>query len=98
MIHSCNIHCHSMDIAQVDLLGVEDKGKWLPFAFHMDIVIACKLTNDDEEDVTYGCTTVFTDHNDTYIIDTPYKEFLPLFMTYHTDASSESKKSDELNF
>lgn len=98
MIHTCNIHCHSMDITQVDLLGVEDKGKWLPFAFHMEIVIACKLTSDDEEESTYGCTTVFTDHNDTYIIDTLYKEFYPLFLAYHADPSSESKKSDDLNF
>lgn len=96
MIHTCNIHCHTMDLDRADLLGVDDKGKWLPFAFHMDIVVACKQTTDDEDELVYNCTTVFTDHNDTYIIDTPYAEFAALFQLYHTDASSS--KSDEPNF
>lgn len=95
MIHACNIHCHTMDLDRADLLGVDDKGKWLPFAFHMDIVIACKQTTDDEEELVYGCTTIFTDHSDTYIIDTPYAEFLTLFQLYHTDSSL---KSDEPEF
>lgn len=96
MIHTCNIHCHTMDLDKADLLGVDDKGKWLPFAFHMDIVIACKLTTDDEEELVYGCTTVFTDNSDTYIIDTPYTEFITLFQLYHADPSAS--KSDEPNF
>lgn len=96
MIHTCNIHCHTMDLDRADLLGVDDKGKWLPFAFHMDIVVACKMTTDDEEEQVYNCTTIFTDQNDTYIIDTPYTEFMTVFQMYHTDASSEN--SDDLNF
>lgn len=96
MIHTCNIHCHTIDLEKADLLGVDDKGKWLPFAFHMDIVVACKLTTDDEEELVYGCTTVFTDHNDTYIIDTPFTEFVTLFQVYHTEPSSP--KSDEPDF
>ena len=54
MIHTCNIHCHTMDLDRADLLGVADKGKWLPFAFHMDIVVACKMTTDDEEELVHN--------------------------------------------
>lgn len=96
MIHTCNIHCHTMDLDRADLLGVEDKGKWLPFAFHMDIVVACKQTTDEEQEPVYNCTTVFTDQNDSYIIDTPYTEFITLFLMYHQD--SASPKSSEPNF
>jgi hypothetical protein len=77
-------------------MGIEDKGKWLPFAFHLDIVVACKLTTDDEEETVYNCTTVFTDQGDTYIIDTPYTEFQTIFQLYHT--SEGSKPAEDLNF
>jgi hypothetical protein len=97
MIHTCNIHCHTMDLDRADLLGVDDTGKWLPFAFHMDIVVACKMTTDDRDEEVYNCTTIFTDHSDTYIIDTPYTEFISVFQMYHEDPSSSSK-NDEPNF
>ena len=97
MIHTCNIHCHTMDLDRADLLGVDDAGKWLPFAFHMDIVVACKMTTDDRDEEVYNCTTIFTDHSDTYIIDTPYTEFISVFQMYHEDPSSSSK-NDEPNF
>ena len=71
-IHQCNIHCHAIEVDKAELMGLDDKGKWLPFSFHMEIVIACKLTTDEEEESTFGCTTVFTEYGDTYIIDTPY--------------------------
>jgi hypothetical protein len=96
MIHTCNIHCHTMDLDRADLMGLTDKGKWLPFAFHLDIVIACKLTTDDEEESVYNCTTVFTDQGDSYIIDTPYTEFQTIFQLYHT--SEGSKPAEDLNF
>lgn len=95
MIHTCNIHCHTLDLDKADLMGIEDKGKWLPFAFHMDVVIACKLTTDEEDLLPFGCTTVFTDHGDSYIIDTPYNEFQTIFQMYHADSAKESK---DLNF
>ena len=76
-------------------MGIEDKGKWLPFAFHMDVVIACKLTTDEEDLLPFGCTTVFTDHGDSYIIDTPYNEFQTIFQMYHSDST---KESTDLNF
>jgi hypothetical protein len=86
-----------MDLDRADLLGVDDTGKWLPFAFHMDIVVACKMTTDDRDEEVYNCTTIFTDHSDTYIIDTPYTEFISVFQMYHEDPSSSSK-NDEPNF
>ncbi len=84
MIHVCNIYCHTIDMDQADLLDNDFKGKWLPFGFHMDLVIACKMTTDEEDNDCYKRTTVFTDHNDTYVIDTPYEEFLALFQSYHS--------------
>ena len=96
MIHTCNIHCHTMDLDRADLMGLTDKGKWLPFAFHLDIVVACKLTTDDEEETVYNCTTVFTDQGDSYIIDTPYTEFQTIFQLYHTSDGSEP--AEDLNF
>ncbi len=95
MIHTCNIHCHTLDLDKADLMGIEDKGKWLPFAFHMDVVIACKMTTDEEDLLPFGCTTVFTDHGDSYIIDTPYNEFQTIFQMYHSDST---KESTDLNF
>lgn len=96
MIHTCNIHCHTMDLDRADLMGIEDSGKWLPFAFHLDVVIACKLTTDEEDQLVYNCTTIFTEHGDTYIIDTPYTEFQTIFQLYYAD--SHTGKSDEPNF
>ena len=43
MIHSCNIHCHSIDIDKVEMMGIEDKGQWMPFAFHLGVVVAIKI-------------------------------------------------------
>lgn len=97
MIHTCNIHCHTMDLDRANLMGIEDKGKWLPFAFHLDIVVACKMTTDDEEEPVYGCTTVFTDAGDSYIVDTPYEQFLTLFQLYY-NPPSDDKKEEDINF
>jgi hypothetical protein len=101
MIHSCNIYCHVLDNSDEmsDFYeGKETKGKWMPFAFHMDVVIACKLTSDEENQDTHNCTTVFTDHNDTYILDTPYKEFLRMFRDYHATEPLSDNDDDEPNF
>ena len=94
MIHTCNIHCHAMDLDRADLMGIEDKGKWLSFAFHMDIVIACKLTSDDDEETVHGCTTVFTEQGDSYIIDTPYEQFITLFQMYNTPTAHADEKGN----
>ncbi len=85
MIHSCNVHCHSMNQEEMDLLGVADQGKWLPFSFLVDVVVATKMANDDENDSTYNCTTVFTAHGETYVIDTPFHEFQKVWSDYMSD-------------
>jgi hypothetical protein len=94
-IHSCNLHCHTIDPEKLDLMGLEDTGKWMPFTFHMDIVIACKLTSEDQETL-HNCTTIFTEHGDAYIIDTPYTEFSALFTSYHIGPTTATPT--ELNF
>jgi hypothetical protein len=97
MIHSCNIHCHAIDIDKAELMGLEDTGRWMPFAFHLDIVIACKLTSDEEDALVNGCTTIFTEPGDTYIIDTPFEQFMPMFKRYHdTDNTSSEVKKDDI--
>ena len=105
MIHTCNIHCHALDIEKVELMGLEDKGQWMSFAFHMDIVVACKLTSLEEDSLTYNCTTIFTEHGDTYIIDTQYAEFQKMFVDYHEQPTlilspppKEEKGGEDLNF
>lgn len=102
MIHKCNIHCHTVDIDKAELMGLDDKGRWMSFAFDIDCVIACKLTSDDEEMLVNGCTTIFTEYGDTYIIDTPYVEFQDLYIKYNeslypSDSASEAEE-DELDF
>lgn len=92
MIHVCNIHCHTLDVDKMEMMGIEDKGQWMSFAFHLDIVISCKLTSLDEDSLVFGCTTIFTEHGDTYIIDTPYDKFLKIFIEHYDDASSSVKE------
>lgn len=83
MTHQCKVQCHTMESSTIESLGIEDNGKWLPFIFDMDIVDAAKLSNDEEDGITFGCTTIFTKSGDSYIIDTPYKEFFKKFAEYN---------------
>jgi anthranilate/para-aminobenzoate synthase component II len=71
----------------------------------MDIVVACKLTSLEEDSLTYNCTTIFTEHGDTYIIDTQYAEFQKMFVDYHEQPTlilspppKEEKGGEDLNF
>mgnify|MGYP000247495117 FL=1 len=104
MIHVCNIHCHVLDIEKAELMGLEDRGQWMSFAFHLDVVVACKLTSLEEDSLVYNCTTIFTEHGDTYIIDTPYKTFQKMFVDYHSPVKmlpptdEESSTSEDLDF
>jgi len=95
MIHVCNIHCHALDVEKIELMGIEDKGQWMSFAFHLDIVIACKLTSLEEDSLVFNCTTIFTEPGDTYIIDTPYPEFLKLFVDHYEQANTSSHTTKE---
>lgn len=96
MLHECNLNCHTIDPTKMSDLGIEDGGKWMPFIFDMDMIEAAKLTSDEEDMSTYGCTTVFTKHGEAYIIDTPYKEFFSLLKTYYDDVDGSSS-DDDLN-
>lgn len=90
-VHVCNIHCHTISPDKLEMMGLEDDpGKWMPFAFHMDIVVACKLASDDEDLLVHNCTTLFTEDGDTYIIDTPYHDFQRKFLAYHEIAQPEA--------
>ena len=94
MLHECNLNCHSMDPKDIDTLGIEDTGKWMPFIFHMDMVEAAKLTSEDKDMATYGCTTIFTSGGDAYIIDTPYREFFNLLKEYNMESPTTDDSSD----
>ncbi len=96
MIHICNLNCHTIDIGKMSDLGIEDSGKWMPFIFLMDMVEAAKLTSDDEEMSTYGCTTIFTKAGDAYIIDTPYDKFFGIFKEYYLDESAPTDPENDL--
>ena len=96
MIHECNLNCHTMDPSKMGDLGIEDNGKWMPFLFHMDMVEAAKLTSDDVDAPTFGCTTIFTRGGDAYIIDTPYKEFFKLYKEYNFENPGDDSLDLEL--
>ena len=96
MIHECNLNCHSMDPKDIDNLGIEDAGKWMPFIFHMEMVESAKLTSEDVDMATYGCTTIFTKTGDAYIIDTPHKEFFKLFKEYNLEETIDPDSDLEL--
>ena len=94
MVHECNLNCHTIDPSKMDVLGIEDQGKWMPFIFHMGMVEAAKLTSDEAPMATYGCTTIFTNTGDAYIIDTPYLEFFELYKQYNADGIDDDSSSD----
>jgi hypothetical protein len=94
-IHRCKIHCHTIDPNKMDVLGIEeDKGKWMSFAFHIGTVVGCKLSTDEEDLLPFGCTTIFTEQGDTYIIDTPYEEFEEKFIQYHENEEAGSRNKE----
>lgn len=93
-LHKCKIHCHSMDPATLEAMGLEeDQGKWLAFCLRMDTVIACKMATDEDDTPYFGCTSVFVENGDTFIIDTPYDEFEDLFMRHYNMPSSNDSSS-----
>lgn len=96
MLYKCKIHCHAIDIDKANALGIEDEGKWLPFIFHLGVVIGAKMTSDETDESTYNCTTVFTEHGDSYIIDTPYLKFIRLWEEFHNDDQSKGETDTEL--
>jgi hypothetical protein len=82
MVLECNINCRTMDLGSEDLLGMPDPGKWLPFIIDLDQVYAAKLSSEDEDELTYLCTTIFCYDGDTYIIDTNFEKFKKIFIKF----------------
>lgn len=96
-IHRCKIHVHSIDPSKLEVMGMDhDPGKWLPFSFHMGTVIACKMSTDEPELLAYGCTTIFTAHGDSYIIDTPFEEFDNKFIRYNDENEDSGPSNREV--
>ena len=99
MVHRCKVFCHLIDPEQMELMGLDEKtdqGKWLPFSVRMDVVQMCKLTSDEPDHPTMGCTSLFVENGDTYIINTPYEKFSALFESYFSEeAPSEDEQEDD---
>ena len=88
-VHTCNLHCHALDPLQAEAMGIKDPGKWLPFDFHMGIVVGCKMASDDPEEPVYQCTTLYTEEGNVFIIDTPHAVFRKLFTAYNDENDFE---------
>jgi len=95
MVHNCKVQCHTMHPNEVESMGIEDSGQWLPFIFDMDMVDAAKLSSDEEDSPTYNCTTIFTKGGDTYVIDTPPQEFFKRFTEWNNFSILD--KGDDLS-
>jgi hypothetical protein len=79
----------------VDLLGLDDQGKWLPFSFLLDTVVAMKQTTDEEDEATFNCTTIFMENAETFVIDTPFYTFQSIWNTHMTgDDDEDNDRSD----
>jgi hypothetical protein len=90
MIYECQVYCHATESDLMELIGKEDEGKWLPFAFPLRLVEAVKMSTDDDESFVYKCSTVFLESGDTYIIDTKYKEFIRIWKDFVSTSEDDN--------
>jgi hypothetical protein len=97
MVHECKVQCHSMPLSDIENMGIEDHGKWLPFIFDMDMVDAAKMSSDEIDSPTYNCTTIFTKGGDTYIIDTLPEDFFRKFIEYNNITMIDNEDIDPDN-
>ena len=83
-VHRCKVECHIVNPSDLEAMGLEPstESKWLPFIFDMGMVRAAKLSTDEDDQSSFGCTTIFTHDGDSFIIDTPYEEFFQKFIEY----------------
>ena len=96
MIHKCKVQCHTVNPADMDLLGIkEDESKWLPFAFDMLIINAVKMSTDEKGEASYGCATVFCSDGNSFILDTPYFEFVDKWQEYNEFMWGEAGAKDD---
>ena len=86
MIHRCKVQCHTMNPAEMNMLGIkEDSGKWLPFAIDLSSIDAIKMSTDEEEEPTYNCSTIFCRDGSSYILDTPYFDLVDKWEELNND-------------
>ena len=95
MVHECKVQCHAVDPKTIEITGIEDAGKWMPFIFYMDVVNMAKLSSDEEDSANFNCTTIFTTTGDTFIIDTPYEVFFKKFKEWNSFLSPDNRSSSE---
>ena len=93
MIHECKVQCHTVNIEEAELLGIEDIGKWLPFIIDLDMVYGAKMATDEIDDDLFNCTTVYTEVGDTYIINTPFTKFSKLLLDHKTKKNDGRSKT-----
>lgn len=83
MIHKCKVQCHTVNPAEMDLLGIkDDNGKWLPFAIDLGVINSIKMSTDEVGEPTYKCSTVFCTDGTSFILDTPYKDLVELWSDF----------------
>ena len=100
MIHECSVFCHSVESDLMELMGNEestDVGKWLPFAIDTSLVVAVKMTTDDSDSMVYKCSTVFLSSGDVYIIDTKFRDFIPIWKEALGDIDDLPNLNDSFN-
>ena len=96
IIHRCKVQCHTVNPADMDLLGMkEDQGKWLPFAIDMGIINAIKMSNDEKGEPTYKCATIFCTDGNSFILDTPYFELVEKWEDYVRSIWEEAYSSED---
>lgn len=96
MIHKCKVQCHTISPTDIDKFGLEeDNSKWLPFAIDLGTINAIKLTTDDHDASSYGCSTIFTNNGDTFILDTPYDKLLKKWSDYIDSIWNEKSSGDD---
>lgn len=100
MIHKCKVQCHTVNPTDMDLLGIKEEGsKWLPFAFDLGIVNAVKMSTDERGEPSYKCATIFCTDGSTFILDTPYFDFVEKWEEYNTSIwdTPEANDNDDLS-
>ena len=95
-IHKCKVQCHTVNPTDMDLLGIkEDSGKWLPFAIDLGIINAVKMSTDEKGEPTYKCATIFCSDGNSFILDTPYFDFIEKWEEYNKSIWEQPDPSDD---
>ena len=95
MIHRCKVECHKHDKITEEIIG-NVPSVWLPFSFLLDTVVAIKEASVDPEDESFRCTTLYMDHERSFIIDTPYIKFEKLWIDFMTGELIDDTSDDNI--